>query len=45
MTAKRFSDIGLDQLVLIPVGGWHTPHEKSLESIRILGEKVLPQFR
>ncbi len=44
-TAKRFSDIGLDQLVLIPVVGWHTPHEKSLESIRILGEKVLPLFR
>jgi len=31
--------------VLIPVVGWHTPHEKTLESIRLLGEKVLPRFR
>ena len=44
-TVERFQDIGLDQLVLVPVVGWHTPHEKTLESIRILGEKVLPQFR
>jgi len=44
-TVKRFQDIGLDQLVFIPVVGWNTPHEKSLESIKILGEKVLPLFR
>ena len=44
-TIKRFQDIGLDQLVFIPVVGWKTPHEKSLESIAILGEKVLPRFR
>ncbi|MFP8877016.1 MAG: LLM class flavin-dependent oxidoreductase [Myxococcota bacterium] len=44
-TVQRFADIGLDQLVLVPVVGWATPHEKSLESIRTLGEKVLPRFR
>ena len=44
-TMKRFEDIGLDQLVLIPVVGWNTPHEKSLESIGIVGEKVIPRFR
>jgi len=44
-TVKRFADIGLDQLVMIPVVGWHTPHQKSLESIALMGEKVLPRFR
>ena len=44
-TVQRFADIGLDQLVLIPVVGWETPHAKSLESIRISGERVLPRFR
>ena len=44
-TIQRFADIGLDQLVLIPVVGWATPHEKSLESLRITGEQVLPRFR
>jgi alkanesulfonate monooxygenase SsuD/methylene tetrahydromethanopterin reductase-like flavin-dependent oxidoreductase (luciferase family) len=44
-TVKRFEDVGLDQLVLIPVFGWDIPHEKTLESIRVLGEKVLPRFR
>jgi alkanesulfonate monooxygenase SsuD/methylene tetrahydromethanopterin reductase-like flavin-dependent oxidoreductase (luciferase family) len=43
-TMKRFEDIGLDQLVLVPVVG-RMPHEKALESIRVLGEKVLPHFR
>ena len=32
-------------LVMVPVVGWQTPHEKTLESIRLLGEKVLPLFR
>ena len=44
-TMARFEAIGLDQLVLVPVVGWHLPHEKVLESIRLLGEKVLPRFR
>jgi alkanesulfonate monooxygenase SsuD/methylene tetrahydromethanopterin reductase-like flavin-dependent oxidoreductase (luciferase family) len=44
-TVRRFEAIGLDQLVLIPVVGWLMPHEKVLESVRLLGEKVLPHFR
>ena len=44
-TIRRFEAVGLDQLVLIPVIGWYMPHEKTLESIRLLGEKVLPHFR
>ena len=44
-TVKRFQDIGLDQLVLIPVVGWNTPHDKSLESIGVVGEKIIPRFR
>jgi alkanesulfonate monooxygenase SsuD/methylene tetrahydromethanopterin reductase-like flavin-dependent oxidoreductase (luciferase family) len=43
-TMKRFEDIGLDQLVLVPVVG-RMPHETVLESMRILGERVLPHFR
>ena len=44
-TVKRFADIGLDQLVLVPVVDGPISHEKTLESIAILGEKVLPAFR
>jgi len=44
-TLRRFEAVGLDQVVLIPVIGWYMPHEKVLESIRIMGEKVLPHFR
>jgi len=31
--------------VLIPTAHWDCPHDKTLESVRLLGEKVLPQFR
>ena len=44
-TVRRFEEVGVDQLVMVPVVGWDAPHEKSLESIRILGEQVLPHFR
>jgi alkanesulfonate monooxygenase SsuD/methylene tetrahydromethanopterin reductase-like flavin-dependent oxidoreductase (luciferase family) len=44
-TVRRFEAVGLDQLVLIPVVGWYMPHEKTIESVRLLGEKVLPHFR
>jgi alkanesulfonate monooxygenase SsuD/methylene tetrahydromethanopterin reductase-like flavin-dependent oxidoreductase (luciferase family) len=44
-TIKRYEDIGIDQLVTIPVVGFNTPHEKTLESLRLMGEKVLPVFR
>src|SRR5262249_30991243 len=43
-TIARFEAVGLDQLVLIPVVGWHTPHAKTLESIPLLREKGRPQF-
>jgi alkanesulfonate monooxygenase SsuD/methylene tetrahydromethanopterin reductase-like flavin-dependent oxidoreductase (luciferase family) len=42
---KRYADIGLDMLVLIPASGWNVPHDKSVESILLTGEKVLPLFR
>jgi alkanesulfonate monooxygenase SsuD/methylene tetrahydromethanopterin reductase-like flavin-dependent oxidoreductase (luciferase family) len=44
-TMKRFEAVGIDQLVTIPVIGFNTPHEKTLESIRVMGEKVLPALR
>ena len=44
-TIARYRDIGLDQVVFIPAVGWHIPHEKTLESIALLGAKVLPKFR
>jgi alkanesulfonate monooxygenase SsuD/methylene tetrahydromethanopterin reductase-like flavin-dependent oxidoreductase (luciferase family) len=44
-TIKRYEDIGIDQLVTIPVIGFKTPHDKTLESIRVMGEKVLPALR
>src|SRR5262249_7154902 len=44
-TIRRFEAIGLDQLVLIPVVGWNMTHETTLESVKTLGEKVLPHFR
>jgi alkanesulfonate monooxygenase SsuD/methylene tetrahydromethanopterin reductase-like flavin-dependent oxidoreductase (luciferase family) len=44
-TLRRFEAVGFDQIVLVPVLGYETPQEKTLESVRLLGEKVLPQFR
>jgi alkanesulfonate monooxygenase SsuD/methylene tetrahydromethanopterin reductase-like flavin-dependent oxidoreductase (luciferase family) len=44
-TVRRFEAIGLDQLVMIPVIGWDANHETMLDSVRLLGEKVLPEFR
>jgi alkanesulfonate monooxygenase SsuD/methylene tetrahydromethanopterin reductase-like flavin-dependent oxidoreductase (luciferase family) len=44
-TIARYRDIGLDMLVMIPAVGWHFPHERTLESIALVGEKVLPGFR
>ena len=42
---ERFRDVGFDQLVLIPAAKWDCPHEKIIESIRLLGKEVLPRFR
>jgi alkanesulfonate monooxygenase SsuD/methylene tetrahydromethanopterin reductase-like flavin-dependent oxidoreductase (luciferase family) len=44
-TAQRFAEIGIDQLVLVPLVGWHIPHETMLDSVRLLGDQVLPRFR
>jgi len=44
-TLRRFEAVGFDQVVVVPVVGFDTPHEKSLESVRLMGEKVLPAFR
>jgi len=44
-TLRRFEAVGFDQVVLVPVLGFDTKHEKTLESVRLLGEKVLPAFR
>ncbi len=47
-TMKRFEEIGLDQLVHVPVIGFHrtqADHDLTLESIRLIGEHVLPKFR
>lgn len=42
---QRYADIGLDQLVTTPGAGWYEPHERTLESIALTGEKVIPSFR
>jgi len=44
-TLRRFEAVGFDQVVLVPVLGFDTKHEQTLESVRLLGEKVLPAFR
>ncbi|MFI5321343.1 MAG: LLM class flavin-dependent oxidoreductase [Myxococcota bacterium] len=41
-TMQRFAAAGFDQLVVVPAIGWHMPHAKVLESIRVMGESVLP---
>jgi alkanesulfonate monooxygenase SsuD/methylene tetrahydromethanopterin reductase-like flavin-dependent oxidoreductase (luciferase family) len=44
-TLKLYRDIGLDQVVTTPGAGWHDPHDLVLESIRLLGKKVIPELR
>ena len=44
-TMKQYKDIGLDQLVTTPGAGWHDPHEMVLGSIRLCGEKIIPELR
>ena len=44
-TVQKFVDVGLDQLVTIPVVGRAVPHETCIEGLRIFGEKVIPEFR
>jgi alkanesulfonate monooxygenase SsuD/methylene tetrahydromethanopterin reductase-like flavin-dependent oxidoreductase (luciferase family) len=44
-TIKRYQEIGLDMLVLIPAAGWVLPHERTVESLSLTGQRVLPLFR
>jgi alkanesulfonate monooxygenase SsuD/methylene tetrahydromethanopterin reductase-like flavin-dependent oxidoreductase (luciferase family) len=45
-TIKRFREVGIDQLVFVPVIGWGNEiHSRSLESIQRAGKYVLPAFR
>jgi hypothetical protein len=44
-TVKRYQDIGLDMLVLIPAAGWVLPHERTVDSLHLMGKSVLPLFR
>jgi alkanesulfonate monooxygenase SsuD/methylene tetrahydromethanopterin reductase-like flavin-dependent oxidoreductase (luciferase family) len=44
-TVKRYQDIGLDMLVLIPAAGWVLPHERTVDSLHLTGKRVLPRFR
>jgi alkanesulfonate monooxygenase SsuD/methylene tetrahydromethanopterin reductase-like flavin-dependent oxidoreductase (luciferase family) len=44
-TIQRYIDVGFDQLVLIPVIGFHQPQAQSIRSIELVGEKVLPKLR
>jgi len=45
-TVERFRDVGIDQLVFVPViGSGHELQEKSLESIRMVGKHALPVLR
>jgi len=44
-TMRRYRDIGIDQLVTCPAAIWNETHEVTLESIRLTGEKVIPELR
>jgi len=44
-TLKLYRDIGLDQVVTTPGAGWHDPHDKVIESIHLVGEKVVPRLK
>ncbi|MCH8814795.1 MAG: hypothetical protein IH957_06800 [Chloroflexi bacterium] len=43
-SSTEFVDAGVDQLILMVQAG-RIPHEKILQTIRLLGEEVLPAFR
>ncbi len=44
-TMQRYIDVGFDQLVLIPVIGFHQPQAQSIRSLELVGERVLPLLR
>lgn len=41
---KRYQEIGVDQVICYVQFGY-IPHEATLESLRLLGEHVIPQFK
>ena len=41
---RNYADAGVDQLILMVQAG-RIPHEKIMQTIRLLGEEVLPAFR
>ena len=41
----RFAVQGFDQLVVVPAIGWQKPHARVWQSIRLMGETVLPPAR
>lgn len=41
---QRYAQAGVDQLIMLVQAG-RIPHEKVMQTIRLLGEKVLPAFR
>ncbi|MEX1255892.1 MAG: LLM class flavin-dependent oxidoreductase [Dehalococcoidia bacterium] len=43
-TAERYVEAGVDQLILLVQAG-RIPHEKVMQTIRLLGEEVLPHFK
>jgi alkanesulfonate monooxygenase SsuD/methylene tetrahydromethanopterin reductase-like flavin-dependent oxidoreductase (luciferase family) len=43
-TVREFEKVGVDQLI-IHMQTWNMPHEKVMESIRMFGTHVIPEFR
>ena len=43
-TCKRYEDAGVDQLLCL-VNPYKIPHESVMQTIRMLGEHVIPEFR
>ena len=44
-TLERYKKIGLDQVVTTPGAGWYDPHPRVIESIELVGEKVIPRLK
>ncbi|MBW2386273.1 MAG: LLM class flavin-dependent oxidoreductase [Deltaproteobacteria bacterium] len=45
-TVKRFEDVGVDQLVMLPrLASWLEDEETVWESLRLFGKEVIPRFK
>ena len=45
-TVKRFEDVGIDQLVMLPrLASWLEDEETVWESLRLFGKEVIPRFK